>query len=142
MNGGGANVNWDKIFISSVGVRHWFGQYDHETHQAIRIPGTRPYVAPEVLQKGNDALSNASDIWALGCIGAELVTNRRLFETPAALDAFVERHEVDPALNALLQKEEDVTHILGGCMKVDPDERPSIFMLRAELEQLRENYPM
>lgn len=138
MSNGGAKINWDKIFISSVGVRHWFGQYDRESQQTIKIPGTRPYVAPEVIQKGNEALSTASDIWALGCIGAELVTNRRLFDSPQALAAFIERNYVDAEQNELLQKESEVTYILGGCMKVNPDDRVSIFMLRAELEKLRQ----
>ena len=135
-------LSWDQIYISELGVRHWFAEYNREKRQIIKIPGTRAYVAPETLKNGGDeSISGASDIWSIGCIGAELVTNRKLFESPEMLEAFIEDGDVDENQMELLRRAPEVIHILGGCMKSDRDLWVNIFDLRAELEREREKFP-
>ena len=122
-------------------MRHWWSEYNHEKHKVLKIPGTRPYVAPEVVRNAYEALSQASDIWAVGCIGAELVTNRRLFDTPEMLEDYIANGRVDPLQYGILERHPEIINVLGGCLRVERDSRVSIFDLRAEVERLREQFP-
>jgi serine/threonine protein kinase len=133
-------IYWDQIFLSSVGERHWFSEYNHQKDRVLKIPGKRAYVAPEVLNYGKDALSAASDIWTVGCIGAEIITRRPLFETPEILDAFVHYNRIDTAQLDLLRGQGELIHIIDNCVKVGPIDRRSVFDIRAMLEQMRQRY--
>ena len=140
-----ANVNPDgrilaeNVFVSDFGVRHWFPKY-MQTGQATRIPGTRPYVAPEIWKYGADLLTAASDIWAVGCMGYEFFTGRLLFESEEAVDSYVQSSNLDATATTFLQSNPDVFHILSGCLAIDPRQRWSVWQLLDQIGRLRQQY--
>lgn len=124
-----------RVFLSDFGIRSWRPCYNDETANYIKIPGSLPYVAPEVLRHGKDRLSTASDIWAFGCIGYELFTGHRLFESEASVDRFVHDGYVDQTQLAQLQRYPKILEILSYCIVPDPEKRWSIWFLLENLGQ-------
>lgn len=69
------HVHIEAVYITDYGLPY----YTRFPNNVI-VPGTLPYIAPEVLQNGESSVTTASDMWAVGCIGYELAIGRRLAE--------------------------------------------------------------
>jgi serine/threonine protein kinase len=76
----GGRIYADKVYVADYGIQHQHVAIS-QNGQSILIPGTVPYVAPEIFREGRSALSLSSDMWALGCMGYEFMTRQRLFVT-------------------------------------------------------------
>ena len=74
-------------------------------------------------------MTSASDMWAVGCIGAELVTGKRLFESEVMIDRYIKDRYVDSAQVALLNRYPKIVDIIIKCLVVDPVERISVWRL-------------
>ena len=101
----------------------------------MKIPGALPYVAPEVLRHGKDKLSTASDIWAIGCIGYELFTGHRLFESETMIERYVLTGEVESTQMDLLQPYPAILEMLQNCVHPDDEKRWSIWILMDHLNR-------
>lgn len=128
----------ENVFISDLGVRHWRPKYNAVTGQMMRIPGTEPYIPPEIFANGETALDLATDIWAVGCIGFELFTGIHLFEDEFAVERFASRGgEVQQRQHELLEivkeREPKIYSILSGCLNPDPKRRYTIWRLLGEI---------
>jgi serine/threonine protein kinase len=121
-------ISTENVFVSDFGIRHWFGRYNRQTRDMMKVPGTESYVAPEVFREGETALTPAADIWAVGCIGFELFTGTRLFETEAMVDHYVETGYIPDRQIQLnqLYKLKKIHGVLSGCMVSDPSKRSTI----------------
>jgi len=101
----------------------------------MKIPGTLPYVAPEVLHHGRDKLTTASDIWAIGCIGYELFTGRPLFESEAMIEHYLITGDVDQTQLALFQPYPAILKVIRNCVVADYKLRWNIWRLLDNLGQ-------
>jgi serine/threonine protein kinase len=116
----GGRIYADKVYITDYGIQHQRVVID-PNGQSILIPGTVPYVAPEIFREGRNALSPASDIWALGCMGYEFITRRRLFENREQIGAY----EQTGVLNlSLIPSQLGCVHTaISACLKLDRAQR-------------------
>ena len=57
-------------------------------NMSIDVPGTYPYLAPEIRDNGIGS-SKESDMWAVGCIGYELCTGKKLAEHGDAFEDYI-----------------------------------------------------
>jgi len=103
----------------------------------IRIPGNPRYVSPEVYREGEVALSRAADIWAIGCIGYELITGSPLFESADEIAACLARQAVDPSKFSRLGSMPKIREILSGCLTVNHSNRWSVWDLIQRLDSNR-----
>jgi len=107
-------------------------QFD-STYGAAPV-GTLPYVSPERLMGQN--ITSASDVFALGVIGFELLTGERPFwrATPAGTIVAI-LHDPTPALRqANPSVEERIALTIQRCMSRNPAERPSAREVAEHLE--------
>ncbi|HEU4405195.1 MAG TPA: protein kinase [Polyangiaceae bacterium] len=100
-------------------------------HEALAerglLAGTPAYMAPEIYDGVESGV--ASDIYALGCLGFELLTGRRAFEgdnLALVLAAKARRTEVPPA-----DEVPGLAELIAACLEPDPAAR---FASAAELE--------
>jgi serine/threonine protein kinase len=128
-----AFVTADNVFISDIGIRHWWGKYNSQSKQMMRMIGTVQYSAPpEALENGN--LTTAADIWAIGCIGYELYTGSRLFENEAMIEHYSENnHLFDHTLHYSLQRRPRIREILIGCLGITEASRWKVWKLQEKL---------
>lgn len=107
-----------QVFISDFGIRHWW----LNTKNGFKTPGTKQYLAPEIYRDGPSGLSEASDVWALGCIGYELFTGLRLFDSERAIERFAYNGELADSsqVQAIEQSHPDIYACLAGCLQPDP----------------------
>ena len=83
--------------------------------------GTLFYVSPEVCR--GDAFTTKTDIWSLGCIIYELVTNRKPFE---GLSDDNLKYKIINSLHPWMGEDKaDLNAIYSACMIKDPSQRPS-----------------
>ena len=96
--------------------------------------GTRSYMAPELLAGASP--SERSDVYALGLVLFEAMTNRRAFRSAEEITAAAARGELPPA-PSLLVPEVDVLleHLVKRCLAPRPEERPTSVELRRALAQ-------
>jgi len=66
--------------------------------QGLPGRGNPSYRAPEVLLQESPGYNTKSDIWAMGCILAEMITGQKLFGDDAAVIALVQAGMQTPAL--------------------------------------------
>jgi serine/threonine protein kinase len=128
-----AFVAADQVFISDFGIRHWWGKYNRQTKQMMRMIGTVQYSAPpEALENGD--LTTAADIWAIGCIGWELFTGSRLFENEAMIELYGNHTlPIDPIVQYKLQQRRRIHEILFACLDVKEANRWKIWKLQEKL---------
>ncbi len=94
--------------------------------------GTRVYMAPE-LQQGA-APSQASDVYALGLILYEAVTNRRAFQSGEEIRLAAENGELPPRPSVFVTRVNAVLeHIILRCLDPEPSARPSALDLQRAL---------
>jgi serine/threonine protein kinase len=122
----------NNVFISDFGIRSWFTKYNRITNQMMRVVGTVQYVAPEVLQNGKPALP--ADIWALGCIGYELFTGKRFFESEAMIENYIRTEYIDPIELARIRERPWMCGVLSGCLQINPDDRSTVWKLHEILD--------
>ena len=131
-------ISSEQVFVSDFGVMHWWPKYNPRTGEVQKIPGTPPYVAPEVLRNGRASLSIFSDVWSVGCLGFEFSTGRKLFESEAVVEEYAETGNIDPAKIALLQRQPDLMRVIEGCLQREPEERWSAWALVDQIERMRQ----
>ena len=86
--------------------------------------GTPQYMAPECVHNKNN-VSKGADIWSLGCMLYQLVTGLMPFR--GGSDYLVFRRSTECKINLTLPMlTEDVSSLITACLKVNPEERPSI----------------
>lgn len=134
----------DGIHISDFGLI--FYQKHNCASQKGPIVGSFPYLAPEILQDGEAAVTSMSDIWAAGCIGYELCTGRRLPHTRGlGVADILQQHQNDNM--EMYAREIDLseisTNVFGGyvlyvikrCLAWDPLQRPSAAQMRENVRR-------
>jgi eukaryotic-like serine/threonine-protein kinase len=128
-------IGFNNVSLSDFGIRHWLSKYNRKTESMMRVLGTVQYIAPEVFQDGVDALTPASDIWAIGCIGYELFTGNSLFDSEEMVERYVNNTAtyLDPFQRSKLQEVPKMKEILSGCLHPIPLYRWTIWRL---IEQL------
>ena len=127
----------ENVFISDLGVRHWRPKFNSETQQMMKIPGTEPYIAPEIFSKGESALDLPTDIWAVGCIGFEVFAGFHLFENEFAVESFAKTRNLPSKQYGIIQlmkeREPKIYSIIEGCLHPDPSRRFDIYKLQSEI---------
>jgi serine/threonine-protein kinase len=105
--------------------------------QAGAVRGKFAYISPE--QARNEAITPRSDVFSVGILLWELVTNRRLFSQFTDLEALRAVREgkvtrpraVDPQLDA------DIDALIMSALAIDMNKRPTAGQLGAKLRSLR-----
>lgn len=131
-------IPFDHVFIANLGINRWFSKWDFETQRPMKVPGMRQYCAPEVLQDGRVAVSAASDIWAVGCIGAELLTGHPLFDSEQSVALFTQHDYIHGSQLSLLRMHPEILQIVMGCLQKDMTCRWRVFQLQDHIEQMRQ----
>lgn len=111
--------------------------------QPSSVPGTRAYLAPEVLESGEAAISPKSDIWAMGCIGYELCIGTKLAGNRQLLKQHIaEGQKTSEFLNLLIANipstrfGDGVRIVIRSCLQWDSKNRHTAAELRDYLLQL------
>lgn len=96
--------------------------------------GTRAYMAPE--QQRGAVPSESSDVYALGLVLYEAVTNRRAFRTGEEILRAADAGELPPRPSVLVTKINALhEHIILRCLNPDPAVRPSAVELQVALSR-------
>ena len=93
---------------------------------AGRTAGTFLYMAPEQI-RGKPALSNRTDLYALGCVFFELLTGKPPFlaENPAEV-LHKHRKETPPRVSSvLLDCPQELDRLVADLLQKDPEQRPA-----------------
>ncbi|XP_067934178.1 serine/threonine-protein kinase PLK1-like [Watersipora subatra] len=90
------------------------------------ICGTPNYISPEVINKIGHSFP--ADIWAIGCIIYALLSGRPPFETDCLKETY--KLITKCKYNELAVASTNARHIIGRCLRVDPDARASIEKLK------------
>ncbi|MFN3202800.1 MAG: serine/threonine protein kinase [Bradymonadia bacterium] len=102
--------------------------------------GTPEYVSPE--QARGESVDARSDLYALGCVGYELLTGELVFEVTGKRYGHLVKHAseqpIPPALRkAELQIPREVNGLIMWCLEKSPDARPaSAQALKAHIDAL------
>jgi serine/threonine protein kinase len=105
-----------------------------EVEESDSPSGTRGYMAPELF--AGSPPSEASDLYALGLVLFEAMTNRRAFRSGEEIVAAAQRGELPPT-PSLLVPEVDVLleHLVMRCLASRPEQRPTAAELQQALAQ-------
>ncbi|MBK9385056.1 MAG: protein kinase [Planctomycetes bacterium] len=109
--------------------------------QGLSIHGTLPYVAPEVLQRGQGALAPASDVYGLAATLYELLCGQPIFRAERFLDLLrlAKDETVPPLRTRAKQLPPELDLILRRALARDPEQRTKTALAFAEeLERFRE----
>ena len=82
--------------VADFGLVKWLDAGEH-TLSGLRN-GTPPYMSPEQVLGHSRRLTPASDVWALGVVGYELVAGRRPFQARDRDDLYDQIREAEPDL--------------------------------------------
>ena len=95
-----------------------------ETTSAKTVMGSPQYMAPEQLVPGN-AVDARTDIWALGCVMYEALTNKRPFEEENLVDLMyaIQRKPFTPLRTVNPQVTPKLEAIINKCLTKSPDLR-------------------
>ena len=98
------------------------------------VIGSFPYIAPEILEYGKPSVTPLSDIWAVGCIGYEMCTGKRLSHTQGrrVIDAqrlkdYGQKIDISDIPHTFGQY---VSVVITKCLTFRPSSRPSAGKLR------------
>ncbi|MBL8898101.1 MAG: protein kinase [Planctomycetes bacterium] len=109
--------------------------------QGLSIHGTLPYVAPEVLQRGQGALAPASDVYGLAATLYELLCGQPIFRAERFLDLLRQAKEetVPPLRTRAKHLPPELDLILRRALARDPGQRTKTALAFAEeLARFRE----
>ncbi|KAL4226200.1 hypothetical protein ACF0H5_014186 [Mactra antiquata] len=98
------------------------------------------YLAPEVLK--NDLYVSSADIYGLGLLMYELVTNRPAFEqqrTTDSLETFTEKVQHDTVLEIDQVKEDNIRDIIRQCISISDGERPTAHDISSMLKEIKDS---
>jgi serine/threonine-protein kinase len=102
--------------------------------------GTPAFMPPE-MALGVEAIDGRADIYALGCVAYWLLTGRRVFENPNAMQVVLDHIRtlpVPPSQRASQAIPEKLERLVLRCLEKEPGARPaSVAELSAELETLK-----
>jgi serine/threonine protein kinase len=99
-----------------------------------------PYLAPEILTLGRDAVSTKSDIWAVGCIGYEMGVGRSLSEN----GQYINRHIVEGTMSRLTIPDfpeglgPEARYVIENCLRWDSNQRCSAENLHSYIQGLKD----
>lgn len=99
----------------------------------MRIIGSQRYIAPEVLQDGEAGLTAAADIWAVGCIGYELITGNSLFDNDDEILSYAETGSLNPDKIAPIHELPNIYNVISHCLESNPNQRWNVWTLLANL---------
>jgi len=128
-----------EVYISDFGVRSWW-PCTNSDGRTLKIPGTFSYTAPETILHGQGALTPAVDIWAVGCIGFELLTGRKLFESLDMIQRYCQTNSLPQEQLQILQRVNNIGYLLQGCLQVSPKSRWSVWNLMDQLQQCKSTF--
>ena len=103
--------------------------------------GALPYMAPEMITSVKDA-DKPSDIWSLGALMYELVTGKKPFGAGYAAVPAILAAKIPPLPGFVTQKMQfkqtanEIYAIIGNCIRVDPEDRPTADQLVRQCEAL------
>ncbi|MBI3762399.1 MAG: serine/threonine protein kinase [Chloroflexi bacterium] len=110
--------------VSDFGLVKFLDQ-DQELTRAGKAMGTRPYMSPEQLTGLKENMSPASDIWSLGVILYELLTERRPFVSPSdeELSNLIKSADPPSPRQHRRQLDRDLETIVFKCLRKNPAQR-------------------
>lgn len=122
-----ANILLDEVGepkVSDFGLVKFLDQ-DLEMTRAGKALGTRPYMSPEQLGGLKEKISPATDVWALGVVLYELLTDHRPFASPSEESLTNLITTADPPSPRRLrpQLERDLETIVLKCLQKEPSQR-------------------
>lgn len=130
-------VDMREVFISDFGVRPWWRRLEADG-SVVKVPGTLFYNAPEVILYGQNGLTPAADMWAVGCIGFELLAGQKLFFSLEAIDRYCQTKALSQQL-LIIQQVANIAQLLAGCLQINPNDRWNVWILMAHLQQSKPN---
>ncbi|HEU4408070.1 MAG TPA: protein kinase [Polyangiaceae bacterium] len=127
----------DRVVLMDFGVALAVRESLSEGGQLL---GTPAYMAPELLEGATASV--ASDVYALGCLGFELLTRRRVFDADRGL-ALLRDQKVAPPRLPDPAEVPGLSAVIEACLAPDPAARlPSAAALEAALARLRVPEPL
>ena len=117
---------------------------EHALTRSITLMGTPHYMAPEVAAQNVRSATIASDVWSLGAVMYELLSQRRPFDAPG-IPALLRRIVEEPpaAMPGEHRPPGDLTTIALKCLEKDPARRyASASALRDDLTAWLEGRPI
>ena len=131
------NLNLDSIYIDLEGNPK-IGDFDKslETNTETITGGIAPYIDPYFLSKWGENVIHTpkEDIYHLGMILYYLLTDKLPFESKKIFSLY---REIEMKKSILLPKGNsiDLVNILNSCMKLNPDDRKTLYDLEGMLIQ-------
>ena len=132
-------IDSHEVYISDFGVRPWWRK-THIDGSSLKVSGTVSYTAPEVILYGDSGLKPEADIWAVGCIGFEILTGRKLFSSAHMIERYYLIRTLPEEQLLILRQVPDIAGILSACLQVDPNDRWSVWILMESLQRLKKVY--
>jgi serine/threonine protein kinase len=135
-----ARFHENGVYLSDFGLPY-FTRLPIQGQPAF-VPGTRAYLAPEVIENGEDSITTKSDMWALGCIGYELCIGKKLAGNRELLKRHIYEGRKNPQpLEDLITSipsrfGTEVREIIRACLTWDPQRRCTAVELRTYLLRL------
>lgn len=132
----------EQIYISDFGIPYCSRIPIGD--KSIDVPGTLPYLAPELRQSGIGS-TRETDIWAVGCIGYELCVGKKLAENFQPLEDYMASAKRDTnAIDVLLDTvpgrfNKSVRDVIIACLKINPRQRCQASDLRQYLQGCYQN---
>lgn len=82
-------------------------------------------------------MSKEADIWAVGCIGFELLTGSKLFDSMEMIESYIRTLDLSRTKLASVKADPDIVRMISACLTVDRDRRPSVWFLQAHLHEVK-----
>ena len=144
---GPADAPWERVVpkVSDFGIARLLPGADAGETSLAGPCGTPSYMAPEQAAADADALGPATDVYALGAILYELLTDRPPFGAASAVETLDQVRHLDPvpprALNPGIPR--DLETICAKCLRKEPGRRyPSAEALADDLARWLDGRPI
>ncbi len=128
--------------VVDFGIAHAL-QHSEKLTQTGSVFGTAHYMAPE--QASGGEISEATDIYALGCILYELLTGEEPFQAESPMGLLMKHVEADPPVLAQYFPEsedlDELSELVVQMMKKEASARPDdVLVVRDRLEEIQRTY--